>query len=186
MNLNTRFTIGKIDIAFLYRIRLNDVYLEDLSGDTLLYAESLTVGIRHINPLKQEISIGSINLNNALFRLAIDSARNLNLNYFIDKLRGNGKGKGDGKLISTTSRMTDGRFALRSYYSTPVEYGINYSDMHISGINADIKRFNPSPDSLSFFIKSLQFTEKSGFGLENLTGEFSREQNISVLQGYHL
>jgi hypothetical protein len=38
-NLQTRFTIGKIDISFLYRVRLKDVYLEDLSGDTLLYAD---------------------------------------------------------------------------------------------------------------------------------------------------
>jgi hypothetical protein len=189
-NLKTRFTIDKIDIAFLYRIRLNHVYLEDLSGDTLLYAESLTVGVRHIHPLKQEISIGSINLNNTLFRLSIDSSRNLNLNYFIDILRGNGKGEGGWKVNFNNIRMTDGRFALRSFFATPVDYGVNYSDMYISGINADLKRFQPTPDSVSFFIRSLQFTEQSGFRLENLTGEFSESKtflsfrNISLITPY--
>jgi hypothetical protein len=177
-DLKTRFTIDKIDIAFLYRIRLNHVYLEDLSGDTLLYTESLTFGIRHIYPLKQEISIGSINLNKTLFSLSIDSARNLNLTYFIDKLRRKGEGGGGWKVNFNNIRMRDGRFALQSYYSTPAAYGVNYSDMHISGINADLKRFLPTPDSVSFFIRSLQFTERSGFRLENLTGEFSESKTF--------
>lgn len=89
--LDTKCSIGNIDISFLYRIRLHDVYLEDLSGDTLLFVRSLTAGIRMINPAKQTISIGSLNFDNALVSLSIDSTSTLNLNYFIKKLQGNGR-----------------------------------------------------------------------------------------------
>ncbi len=141
-NLQTRFTIGKIDISFLYRVRLKDVYLEDLSGDTLLYAGSITVGIRQVNPFQREVSIGSIDLDRAFIRLAIDSSKNLNLQYFIDKLRGDGSGNGGAwKVQFNNVRMRDGRFALKNYDYLPVDYGINFSDLRLSGINAFVKTF---------------------------------------------
>ena len=177
-NLKTRFTIGRIDIAFLYRVRLNDVYLEDLSGDTLLFARSLTVGIRHFNPLNQEISFGSINLNKSMIRLSIDSTKTLNLHYFIDKLKGNGNGKGGWKVKFKNIRMNDSRFALKNYQTVPVEYGVNFSDIRVSGINADVTNFSPSPDSLSFLIRSFGFTEQSGFRLDNMTARFSESKSF--------
>jgi len=177
-NLNTKFTIGSIDIAFLYRIRIKDVYLEDLSGDTLLSAKSLTVGIRYINPLKQKISLGSIDLDTTLIGLSVDSAKNLNLQYFINKLRGKGSGKGNWAVKFNNIRLKNSRFAFRNYDPEPVDYGINFADLHISGINADIKHFQPTPDSVSFYIKSLQFTEQSGFRLDNLTGLFSESKTF--------
>jgi hypothetical protein len=182
-NLQTRFTIGKIDISFLYRVRLKEVYLEDLSGDTLLYARSITVGIRQVNPFSREVSIGSIDLDRAYIGLAIDSSRNLNIQYFIDKLTGNNSGKGGAwKVRFNNVRMRDGRFALKNYYSEPVDYGINFSDLQLSGINAFVKHFNPSPDSLSFDIKSFQFTEQSGFRLEKLSGRFSESKTFICLR----
>ena len=177
-NLHTKFTISKIDISFLYRVRLNDVYLEDLSGDTMLYAKSLTAGIRFIKPARQEISIGSINFNEAKIRLVMDSASNLNLRYFIDKLRGNGQGKSGWRFLFNNLRLRDTRFSYSNFYNKPVEFGVNYTDLQISDIDADIKRFKPSKDSLSFFIKSLHFHEKSGFNLETLTCEFSESKTF--------
>src|SRR5512133_1609433 len=130
--LDTRFTVGSIDIAFLYRIRFNDVYLEDLSGDTLIYAKTLTAGIRYINPVKREISIGSINFDNAFVALAIDSASELNLNYFIEKLRGSGEKKKGGWTVDFNNlRLHKTRFGLRNYYYKPVEYGMNFTDLRV-------------------------------------------------------
>jgi hypothetical protein len=177
-NLKTRFTIGRIDIAFLYRVRLNEVYLEDLTGDTLIYIPSLTVGIRKINPVNHEIAIGGINLEDPLIALSIDSSKTLNLQYFIDKLKGDGQGKGGWKVKFSNIRMKNGRFRLQNYNPVTVEHGVNFSDMRISGINAEVRQFKPDPDSLSFFVKSFQFTEQSGFRLENLTGRFSESKSF--------
>jgi hypothetical protein len=186
--LDTRFTVGSIDIAFLYRIRFNDVYLEDLSGDTLIYAKTLTAGIRYVNPVKREVSIGSINFDNAYVALAIDSASELNLNYFIEKLRGSGEKKKGGWTVDFNNlRLHKTRFGLRNYYYEPVEYGINFTDLRVYDIDADVKQFKPSKDSLSFFIKSLSFKEKSGFVLNKLSSKFSEShtflsfRNVSIL-----
>ncbi|MFO7369247.1 MAG: translocation/assembly module TamB domain-containing protein [Bacteroidales bacterium] len=173
--LGTRFTISHINISFLYRIRLDDVYLQDLSGDTIIYAESLTAGVRYLNPANKTVSIGSIDLEKALVTLAIDSDYNLNLKYFLDKLQGDGKGKEGGwKVQFNNMKLRGSRFNLRNFYYKQVEYGMNYSDIRVYDIDADINKFNPTKDSLSFFIKMLSLKEQGGFVLEKMTSKFSQ------------
>lgn len=177
--LDTRFSISRINIAFLYRIRLDDVYLQDLSGDTLLYAKSVTAGIRYLNPANKVISIGSIDLEKTQVSLAIDSAYNLNLNYFLEKLRGNGKGKeGSWSVQFNNLRLRESRFNLRNFYYKTVAYGMNYSDIRVYELDADIKKFNPSKDSLSFFVKMLRLKEQGGFVLEKMTTKFSQSKTF--------
>jgi hypothetical protein len=177
--LNTRFSISSIDISFLYRVRIKDVYLQDLNGDTLIYAESLTAGFRYINPIRREISIGSLNFNKASLALAIDSAGDLNLNYFLDKLRGNGQKKGGGwSILFNNIKLHDSRFSLRNNDYRPTEFGMNYTDLRAYAIDADVKRFSPKKDSLSFYIKSLQLKEQCGFTIDKLKGEFSQSKKF--------
>jgi hypothetical protein len=172
--LNTRFSIGKIDIAFFYRVRINDVYLEDITGDTLIYASSVTAGIRSVNPVNKTFSIGSINVDRGKFYLAIDSVGDLNIKYFLDKLKGTGtKSKGGWSVELNNLRTRNSTFSLKNYNYIPREFGINYSDMQATGLNADVRHFNPSSDSLSFFVKSLSFKEKSGLAIENMSCYFS-------------
>ncbi|MBN1158429.1 MAG: translocation/assembly module TamB domain-containing protein [Bacteroidales bacterium] len=172
-NINTEFTIGKVDISFLYRVRLNDVFLEDVYGDTLIYAGSIIAGIRNINPFNNSVSLGSIDFNDALIRLYIDSTRTANIKYFVNQLRGQKKKDSNWNVRLSNIRINSSRFDLHSYFQKNKEYGINFRDLKISEIDADIKQFNPSADSLFFYINSLAFREVSGFKLENLTAGFS-------------
>ena len=87
-NLNTDFTVGNVDLAFPYRLRLRDIYLEDLHGDTLLSAKSITLGISRINPITKAIKVNAVNLNEAYFRLSSDSSYLLNIEFILERLRG--------------------------------------------------------------------------------------------------
>ncbi len=183
-NLQTRFSVGSIDMAFLYRIRLNEVYLEDVHGDTLGYAGSVTVGIRRINPLKRQITIRSVNFDKAYLSLYIDSTHTVNLNYLLDRLKGDGKGEGGWKVKFNNLRVRNSRFSLRSFDAEPVAYGVNYSDMRLTDINGDVRHFNPGKDSLSFDIRSFQFREQSGFVLHRLSGKFSEARTFLKLYDF--
>jgi hypothetical protein len=177
--LGTKFTVSSIDIAFLYRIRLNDVYLQDISGDTLIYSESITTGIRYIDPLRKKISIASIGLDNARIFLVSDDVKGLNLKYFIDKLKGNGEKKnGKWTIDFNNLRLEDSHFSLRNTEFKPKDFGVNYTDLAAYEINAEIRRFKPSKDSLSFFVRSLSFKEKSGLVVKNLSSRFSQSQTF--------
>jgi hypothetical protein len=180
--LDSKFTIGNVDIAFFYRVRLNDVYLEDLQGDTLLYARSIIAGIRNINLLNKAISIGSVDFNGAFVNLTIDSARIANIKYFVENIKSNNQKKGDWKVTFNNMRLNNSNLHLKNYHYRNREYGINFTDLNISEIEADIRRFAPSKDSLSFHISSLKFRESSGFILDGLTADFSESKTFLKFQ----
>ena len=55
---------------------------------------------------------------------------------------------------------------------------MNFSNIKVYDIDADMKTFKPSKDSLSFFIKSLRLKEQSGIHLNNLSGDFSQSKTF--------
>ncbi|HYE54749.1 MAG TPA: AsmA family protein, partial [Chitinophagaceae bacterium] len=60
--LNTEVTIGKLYIGFPNSVSLQNVYVEDLQNDTLLYGGRLAVDISLFKLLKSEIEINEIQL----------------------------------------------------------------------------------------------------------------------------
>jgi hypothetical protein len=180
--------IGNINLTFFYRMRLNDVYIADNAGDTLIFVKTLTTGIRSLNISKKEVTLGSINLDKAVVALSVDSSYMLNLKNFLSKLNGKGgSGKDTWTINLNNIRLRNSRFTFKHFYGKQVDFGVNYTNMVLSDINADLKRFSPKKDSLSFQIKALHFREQSGFVLENLKGDFSQSQtfmsfrNIAIL-----
>ncbi len=186
-NLGSKVSLSTVDISFLYRIRLNDVYIEDYRGDTLLYASSLITGVRGINPFSRSLSLSSLDLDRAFLRVSIDTAQQVNIRIFIRQLKRQEPRDDRWKVSFSNIRITDGRFALKKYNSRAKDYGINFRDLQILSINAELRNFIPGTDSVSFTIRSLSFEELSGFRVESLSADFCQSPaflkfgNLSIL-----
>lgn len=77
--LDTRVEIGSVDIDFFKKIVLQDIYIEDLQRDTLLYAQKLRADIGLFSFTGREINITGIDLQNSkvkIKRTASDSTFN--------------------------------------------------------------------------------------------------------------
>ena len=176
--IGSEITVNSVNISFLYRIRLNDVLLKDIYGDTMIYSGNVIVGIRSTNPLTRSLSFGSIDINEAFVNFKIDSSDNLNLSYFIDRLRRQEPTVNKWELSFNNIRVNDSRFYLRNRSSESKDFGINFGNLEISALNADISRFDVSPDSVTFHINSLNFNESSGFRLSNLECDFTQGDSL--------
>jgi hypothetical protein len=175
----SEITVGRVNISFLYRVRLNDVLIEDIHGDTLIYSESLIAGIRSVNPFTPSISFGSIDLNRAFVNFVSDSTGTLNLTYFIEKLKGKSEKKGNGlDIVFSNIRLNDSRFCLIDSEPGIKEYGINFSNLRISELNADLRRFDISGDSVTFRINTMSFYESSGFRLSRMQCDFTQADTL--------
>jgi len=172
-NLKTSFTIGEVDLTFPYRLRLRNIYLEDLKKDTLLFAESLTIGVSKINPLKRVIKVNAANLKGAYVRLSVDSLDELNIRFIIDLLKGKGGASGPGWTIALNNiRLKESRFRLQLYPFRERDKGINFTDIRLYDLDATLHHFLPGKDSTTFTIKSLSCIEASGFKLQDLKADF--------------
>lgn len=62
-DLNTEVSIGEVKVRFFNRLEVNDLYIEDQQGDTLIYAQKLFTSVRRLQPMRGKIYLGQVELN---------------------------------------------------------------------------------------------------------------------------
>jgi hypothetical protein len=171
--LGTSFTVGEVDLAFPYRLRLRNICLKDLHGDTIIFAKSATIGVSKINPVIKVIKVNAVNLNEAYFRLSSDSLSRMNIDFILEKLR---KKDNDSKtgwsMVFNHINLKNSRFRLQLYPYVENHGGINFTDLRLYDVNAALHNFRPGSDSTTFRIKSLSFREASGFRVREFDADF--------------
>ncbi len=173
-NIHTKFSVGEIAITFFNKLQINNLYIEDLAGDTLLYSEKVTASISQPKIRKKILTIQRVTLEDAFINFYIDSTRTINLKLILDKFLKKGNGKKDRwDLEIKNIRINNSRFNLASFGAMDKEYGINFNDIKLSNLNIDLRRFKPEADTLNFIIKELNFHEISGFNLSNFSSKTS-------------
>ncbi len=101
--LTTRVEIGKLNIQFPNSVSLYDVYLEDLSKDTLLSGGKLKVDLNMFRLLKNELQIKKIDLENITLkvkRLQPDTV--FNFQFIVNAFSGN---QPTAQKLDTTASM---------------------------------------------------------------------------------
>lgn len=177
--LNTRVEIGKIDIEFFKKVVLEEVYIEDLHHDTLLYSRKLKVDISEIDFEKRRFYVSDIILLNTKARLIkYISDDDLNIQFIIDAFDSDdtlkkAKASWDIRFGEVTLVNTD--FTYRSEHDTLITTGINYFDLNARQINGRFTDIQIEEDTIHATIDYLAAVEKSGFVLQN----FSSYVNIS-------
>jgi hypothetical protein len=82
--IQTPVGIDHIEIDFFNRLRLEGVYIEDLSGDTLLYAQALEAQLSLFAPLQQTLHVQDFRLENTVAKLHRGPDSLFNYQFIID------------------------------------------------------------------------------------------------------
>jgi len=81
----TTIRLQSVEIALPNSVQINDLYIQDQMGDTLLCMKSLKVKIGLFGLLRNEISINQAELNNAVINVSRkDTAKGFNYQYLVD------------------------------------------------------------------------------------------------------
>lgn len=72
--LNTKVSIEKVEISFFNKAEFVNFYMEDLNHDTLIAASRLQIKFKVFELFDKQVSISSINLDNATVHLKRDTA----------------------------------------------------------------------------------------------------------------
>lgn len=168
--LGTTVTIEHIDLKLFNRVVLKGVYLEDFEGDTLIYAGHVDVGFRGYSPARNVLRFGDVTVANAVMNLRQDSTLTSNLSAVFSKFKNEEKkDRRDFYLRSGFVKVHGMRFSMKKYEFIERPYGVNFTDLDVSGIHLEIPKFNLENDIITAEIKSLSFEEKSGFECRELS-----------------
>lgn len=143
--LHTRVEVGNLYIDFPEKVVLKNIYLEDLSKDTLLYGGKIEVDISMFRLLKNELKLNEINLDQVTVkvkRMLPDSA--FNFQYIIDAFATKG---GESKPSDTTSSMkfSIGKIHLQKISATYRDDASgNDVNFFLGNFETNIKTFDPA------------------------------------------
>ena len=171
--LNTRVTIGRINIGLLNRIIIDDVLLDDQDEQEMLKVTRLSAKFDIMPFFKGKISISSVQLfgfNINLQKKIPDSPPNFK--FVLDAFASNDTVKKDNSLDLRINSILirRGRMAYHvlSEEETPGKF--NAKHIHLQNIIANISLKALSKDSINLGIKRLSLDEKvSGFSLKKMS-----------------
>ena len=165
-NIQSEFSVGEINITFFNKIVINNLYVEDLAGDTLLCTDKLSVSITRPKFKTRILKINRIALDHAIINFYIDSTRTVNLRFLIDRFVKKDRDRSDQWDVEVKNiSINDSRFYLTNSNAKVKKYGINFGNLRLYHFNADLRRFKPKVDTLDFMISQLSFIDSSGFEL---------------------
>jgi hypothetical protein len=182
-NLHIKVNIGSVSYAFFNRLDVNEIYVEDLDGDTLLYVDKLRLSVSSIGITTGVIGLGSVRLTDGEFNLHNDTERGIvNIRQLVWRFA---PPKSDSDTIPKPEKEKKSKLSLKignvildnfrfTMKRTPMkEYNdsarINFSDLRVDSIYLNLDNILLRNDTLFFDISELHFIEKSGFKLNNLT-----------------
>jgi hypothetical protein len=170
---NTKVAIGSVEIEFFKTVVLNDVYIEDLHHDTLLYSKKLKLDIGRLDLDEQVIHINNISLidtKTALVKYLSDE--DFNYQFIIDSFESKQKTKSSNApwdISVGEINLLNADFAYRNEHDTLITTGVNYFDLHTRDINGRLTDFQMDHDTIYAGIDHLSTIEKSGFVLNNFS-----------------
>ena len=172
--LNTKVAIGNVEIDFFNRVVIEDIFIEDLHKDTLLYSKKIKIGINDINIEKHKINIKDIILYNTTTKLIKYKAEeDLNLQFILDAFTSNDTTKKSNNTPWDVNfaevSLINSDFTFRNEHDTATSKGINFSDLTIKKINTRLADIYIEQDTIHASLDYLSAVEKSGFVLKNLS-----------------
>lgn len=170
--LGTRISIDRVDIGLFYRVSLDGFYVEDFQRDTLLYAGRLDARIKSLGLFGGGLVFSRAELSDARFCLRETPDGEMNIKQVVDKLSKKDKARAEGKFRLEIERLeTDGLdFCMERLEHRNPSYGVDFADMHLIDIRAELKNFTIDGPVIHTDIGRLAMRERCGFVVEDLAG----------------
>lgn len=173
--LNTKVSIGSLDISWFLDIILEGVELQDRTGKPIVYASRLSVDIRNISLKKRAIVLNEISLSDAAVRMVkYKNDTVFNYQFIADYFAGTAD--------TSTTRPWNVTLKAINLSNAYLLYGNNnkefvsetmdYNHIMVSDIRLSAENIAVQGDSITLRINRLSAREKSGFTLYSFTGDF--------------
>ena len=177
--LKSTISIGSLEYTFFNKINFKDILIKDQHNDTMIYSRRATISVQNLDLKSKKYGFGRIELVDPVISLITDTGGMMNLNWYLDKLKGPGDSTGKSAVITIREiDLNDARFNLIDKRDTSHNRsGINFSSINLKNINGIAESFRIENDTTKFNIYNLSFNEKSGFNTKRLNTEVKLAKN---------
>jgi len=171
--LETTVHVGRIDASLFGRVRVENIYVEDLQHDTLLYADRVDAFVAGLGLSGGGIVLGRGEIDGAKLCLHETPEGEMNIKQLVDRLsRPDRSRKGNFRLTLRKAALRDMEFCLERAERRNPSFGIDFGHMHLMGLTARVDELTIDGQAISATFGALRARERSGFVLDHLSGRF--------------
>jgi hypothetical protein len=160
---DNRMSVGKISFRPFNSIRLEEVYISDLKGDSLLYAESLSAGFDLFGLLHNQVLVQSVNLNRFSICIRKDSPDSaFNFQFLIDAFASEKQDTTSSNwlILIQDIRLRSGKLSYEVVSEPGQSPGVfDYNSIFIHDVQGDFSINSTNSEHLEAAVKNLSFTE---------------------------
>ena len=186
--LATDVRIERVKIGLFNRLTLHQVCVADTMGDTLLRADVISAKIEYSPLLEGRISLRTASLLDGYIRLYQRTPQEApNYQFVADALSSKEKDKPsstDFSLGSLIIRRLSLSYDKRYLPQTPRRF--NPSHVSVKDLDANISLKRLTADSINLRVRSLAFSEQSGFAVRKIAFRMAYGSGHLRLGGFHL
>lgn len=171
--LNTKVSIGSVNVGFLNRIIVNDLEAEDQKGVMMLKAGRVSASLDFMRTIRGQISIPSAQLFGTTAIIYKDSTNApLNIQFVIDAFSSKDDKESSPlnlRINTLLVRHTNIKYDIKDKPLTKGKFDINHIDARKTGfnlslkaltedsVNVSLKRFSTLEYNSGIYVKSLNF-----------------------------
>lgn len=187
--LNTKVTIGKVNLGFLNRIIVDGLTIYDQKSKKMIAASRMAAKIDYSQLIRNgRIYISSAQLfgfNGNFYKQ--DEISEPNYQFVLDSLASKDNDNKKSVELSINSLVIrHGKIKYDRYDKPDMAKGFNTNHISIKDISAHLIVPYYTGDSLSVNVKKLSFKEKSGLNLRNLSFHLSVNKTNAEIHDFNL
>lgn len=169
----TDVTIEKVDLVFFDRLDLEGIYVADKKNDTLLYAGLVHADIADWSLAKSFLTVERAELNDTYCYLKIyEGDSTFNFQHIVDYFASDepeDTTQSDFKVNVNTIALNNINFVYQDQNAEKLVHGMDFSDLAFRSVSGEFTGFSMSGDTIAVDLNGLNFIERSGFTLKDLT-----------------
>ena len=170
---NLDLSVKKVYLRFPNKLVLDDVFLPDESGDTLIYTKKLYASLSGWKLLENQVYINQLNLIEPFLNIKIDSAGVANYEYILNKFSSSTdsieKDSNYPSIFCNNFKLVNARINYINTGVIPIDSLFDFSYISLNRVNLFISNLNYNSDSIDFRLDVFNFLERSGFKMNEIS-----------------
>ena len=180
--------VEEVEVRSLNDMRLRNVVLRDIDGDTIVYANEVRAYLQTARLLKGEIRVNTVALAAPDVRLSRTApGEALNIQFLIDLLsRDKEKEKSNVDLRINQVLIYDGRLSYDVLGNERVSEGFDPEHISVTGFACNLSLRELRDDRIDLYIRSISGKESCGLTVERLRANVYKEGDSLSVANFEL
>lgn len=178
---NANISIGRVELTFFDKLKLNDVLFADQNHDTIIYTGLVTAKIDTLRLLKRRIALNNLTFDENRISIVRDTANQFNFSFMLETLQATKD------TVPNLWKINCNEFNFQNSELKYNDFSVpNERHVFIRELNLNISNLVNRKDSLAFRVNTLTFNDGKRIYVEECSTNFKATDKKIELSSLNL